>query len=137
MTNKVARTSCSVCHTLTPKNEMVLQKYVEHSGSSIGGSFNPNKSNSTRLSGREYYRNKKRWVCNTCWKSRPNYLLTLILTIVAGPFFIPRYKGFGGFKSLLYALTLGGFLIGWGLSVLNALLGSLPNKDGLNNNKLL
>ncbi len=135
--NNIARSSCVVCHVMKPRTEMRLRTFYEHSGGSAGVSTNPKRKNSTRLSGRSYYRAKSKWVCDDCWRQRPNYFSTIILALIANPIFIPKYKGYSSLKSFFYFITVGGFFLGWLGTILAALVGSLRNSSDLPNSRIL
>jgi len=69
---KIAKSTCVSCHKILPRTEMQQVAQRVHSGSSIGASMNLFANNkgkrNTRVSGRDYYRNKKVWMCNSCAK---------------------------------------------------------------------
>jgi hypothetical protein len=134
--SKVANATCTVCHHIKPRTEMALRNFREHSGESLGVSTNLKKNNPIRISGRQYTRIRKKWICHGCWLGRPNYLLTIIATVLVNPFFVPRYKKMSSLLSVLYIITLGGFFLGWLFTSLQAIFGSLENAEGLPNSRL-
>lgn len=58
---KVATSTCTRCHEIKPRTEMKQIKKTENSGFSFSGS-----TNRKGIQGRQYYRNKKVWVCKSC-----------------------------------------------------------------------
>lgn len=133
---KVANSSCVICQTIHPRNQMVRQTINVESGSSAGAAFSPSRKKSTRVSFRQYQRKQQRWVCGNCWRSRPNYFVTLLLSVVAGPIFIPIYSGYGRLRGVAFAVTGGGFVIGWLVGIVLAFFGSLENADRLPNSRI-
>ena len=147
--NKMSKSTCISCHYSKPKDEMRQRSFSEKSGHSFGASGPVNKTythkkgrasverpSTARVSGRRYYRTKKQWICNECWKGRPRWITTLLKTMLLGPLYVPAYKGMGGVSRVLYAITLGYFVIGWAKDIFLAFCGALRNADGLPNSKI-
>ena len=69
---KIAKSTCVSCHKILPRTEMQQVSQKVYSGSSIGASTNlfanSKGKRNTRVSGRDYYRNRKVWMCNSCAK---------------------------------------------------------------------
>jgi len=69
---KIANSTCVSCHQILPRTEMEQVTIVENSGSSRGlsGKLFPsaNGKRNVRASARQYYRNKKVWMCHPCAK---------------------------------------------------------------------
>ena len=84
MAKKIANSTCTKCHGIFPRTEMKQVTVQENSGSSFGISANPSSKvkNSTRLSARNYTRNKKVWVCNDCVKLSGGAISNFIKNIV-------------------------------------------------------
>ena len=133
---KVAKSNCVICHFTKPRTEMKQRNFIVQSGNSIGISANTKRKNSTRVSTRSYFRNSKKWVCNDCWSSRPKYFSTVFFSLLANPYFLPKYRGYSKIGSFFYFITLGLFTLGWIVSVFEALFGNLKNIDGLPNSRL-
>ena len=87
----IARSTCVTCHEMMPRTEMKQVTVKEYSGSSIGASTNlfANKKGkrNTRISGRQYYRNKKVWMCFPCATEHRNkqinkFILQVVFVVV-------------------------------------------------------
>ena len=66
---KIANSTCTECHYIFPRNEMVQRTVTEHGGFSLGFSqsfTNNSKRGNPRGGIRTYYRNKKVWMCDSC-----------------------------------------------------------------------
>ena len=71
---KIAQCACEVCHKIIPRTEAVETYITEKSGhsgfsasSKVSDITSFNLQNFRINSGRNYYRKKKIWVCNSCW----------------------------------------------------------------------
>lgn len=137
MKKRMANATCVICDYSQPRSDMKKRSFSYTVGSSIGSSYNPRTGKSGAVSSRVYTRTAKHWVCKSCWRARPHYLVTLLLVLFLGPLFVPRYSGDGPIFSFFYLITLGWFGLGWLGAVVLAFFGSLPNADGLRNSKIL
>lgn len=83
---KIAKSTCVSCHKILPRTEMQQVAQRVHSGSSIGASMNLFANNkgkrNTRVSGRDYYRNKTVWMCNSCAKENKTSDGSLLYTLL-------------------------------------------------------
>ena len=131
------KSSCKIGHDTHLRRDMVQQTVYVNTGSSVGGSFNPSRKKSTRVSARQYQRKTQRYVCRGCWATRPNYFRVLFLTLVIGPLFIPYYTGYSKFRGTLFILTFGVFGIGWAIGIIMAMFASLENYNHLPNSRFI
>jgi len=91
---KIANSTCVSCHQILPRTEMEQVTIVENSGSSRGlsGKLFPsaNGKRNVRASARQYYRNKKVWMCHPCAKEHKKKeakgieVILLIVVVVVG-----------------------------------------------------
>lgn len=63
--SNIAKSACTVCHTIKPRTEMTQITQRVASGQSIGM-----HTKRKGFSARQYYSNKKVWVCNECNSQR-------------------------------------------------------------------
>jgi hypothetical protein len=82
---KIAKSACTVCHEIKPRTEMKQVTRTAASGHSIGGN-----TNRKGISGRQYYKKTKQWVCDDCRaKQKSNSLVTIIfLALVIGGLYL-------------------------------------------------
>jgi hypothetical protein len=99
---KIAQCACEVCHKIIPRTEAVETYITEKSGhsgfsasSKVSDITSFNLQNFRINSGRNYYRKRKIWVCNSCWagynkfmeerKRSKNtfYFILFILTVIS------------------------------------------------------
>ena len=135
--NTVAKSTCVACHIKRARTEMRERTFVEHTGRSIGIWGSLGGKGSTRIGQRDYFRKKKVWICNDCWKIRPNWMRTFLMVLFFGPIYVPWiYKKEGGGPGVLYTLTLGWLCITWLIDFLSAFGGKLRNSNGLPNSRI-
>lgn len=133
---KIARSTCIICHEIKPRTEMRQVEVSENSGSSYGVSKNPARADTTRVSVRSHWARRKKWICETCWGSRPRYVPTLVSAILLNPVFVPKHRGMRPVAGALYMGTLGYFGIGWVFTALMAVFASFEDERGLPNSRL-
>lgn len=59
---KIAKSTCTLCHNIKPRTQMRQVSKTVRSGHSIGGN-----TSHKGISARQYYSKKKEWVCNECY----------------------------------------------------------------------